>query len=76
MAWQSYSLNNMVTSHSDPVPQINVWKLNKVKIDVYEGLKRFLPAIENETDPLQHLMAIDDNGCSIIHLLAAHGFEE
>ena len=33
-------------------------------------------AIKNETDALQHLMAVDDNGCSIVHLLAAHGFED
>ena len=61
-----------VTLWSSP----NNWKLYKVKIDVKEGLKRFMRAIENDTDPVQHLMAIDDNGCSIVHLLAAHGFEE
>ena len=33
-------------------------------------------AIKNDTDALQHLMAVDDNGCSIVHLLAAHGFED
>ena len=61
-----------VTLWSSP----NNWKLYKVKIDVKEGLKRFMRAIANDTDSLQHLMAIDDNGCSIVHLLAAHGFEE
>ena len=48
----------------------------KVKIDVHEGLKRFMRAIKNDTDALQHLMAVDENGCSIVHLLAAHGFED
>ena len=48
----------------------------KVKIDVHEGLKRFMRSIKNDTDALEHLMAVDENGCSIVHLLAAHGFED
>ena len=47
----------------------------KVKSDVNEGLYRFMKAIENDTDKLDHLKAVDDNGCSIVHLLTAHGFE-